>query len=291
MQGMMKFFLAVTLMVATLAMGCSDSMGTSSYGQGSAPPEGNDSGGRLGARPGIIDGGQLPGDATAPGPDAGADTADAAPEAMPLACPPRSTTTFTPPAYVPAVAHQGVCTVDAVAAFVSACADTNDAAAPCDAWRKMNVAGALDGGAGTACGNCIFAPGNNGAVWVDPAGFVFPNYGACMQLTDSTNGTLCATAYNNYNACNGVACGYCPTPSAPSGVPDVNDLAACQSAALVGGCNSFDAKLNACAPDFQLDGGAFFVCSPTGGSEDWSYIATLICGGASAAADASAPTD
>jgi hypothetical protein len=209
--------------------------------------------------------------------------------AAPLACPPASTANYQPPTYAVATGHQGLCTTEGIAAFVAECADPSDSGTSCANWQNTNVAG--DGGSGTACGNCIFAPENNGAVWVDPGGLISPNYAGCIQLIDALNGTACAMAYNNYGACNGVACDYCPNPNAPSDVTGVNDLEACTSAALLGGCNTFNAQLDACNSDFE-DGGALFTCSPSAGqAQDWTYIATQICGGTSAEAGADASAE
>src|SRR5580658_9518736 len=96
-----------------------------------------------------------------------------------LACPPDSTSSYTTAAYVAAMAHQGQCTADAITAFITACGDMGTGTT-CAAWQAANVAGATadGGGVGNACGNCIFAPMNNGATWTDPEGNFLPNYAA-----------------------------------------------------------------------------------------------------------------
>jgi hypothetical protein len=285
MHSMVRFVSAAAMCGLTLhTMGCSTSSGL--------PP---DTDGGTSSVP--VDSGQR---AHHPVADAGCDSgeprrdssapADAAKGDAPLACPPADRKRFKPPAYVPAVAHQGLCTTDAITAFVSACGKTpdchepecppaaSDAGTSCADWKEKNVASAVDGGVGTACGNCIFAAGDNGAVWVDPAGVANANYAACIQLTDSVHGTACATAYNADNACYAAACEACATPNRDAGQPGVTDLVQCWSAA---DCEATDTQeSSACSTDFVLDGGAFFTCSPaSGGAEDWTLVATLICGG------------
>jgi hypothetical protein len=299
MQSVVRFFSAVAICGLTLeTVGCSTSSGLPpdtdvEAGMSSAPL---DSGQRDTAYPGVADSGR---ESREPRQDSSTPT-DAAKEVAPLACPPADTKGFTPPAYVPAVGHKGLCTTDAITAFVTACGRTpdcqepecppaaSDAGAACADWKEKNVEGAVDGGAGTACGNCIFAPGDNGAVWVDPAGVANANYAACIQLTDTVHGTVCATAYNADNACYTAACEACATPNADAGQLGVTDLVQCWSAA---DCEATDTQENsACAIDFVLDGGAFFTCSPaSGGPEDWTLIATLICGGS--AQDGGGATD
>ncbi len=229
----------------------------------------------MGADPSVGDSGRFQRDSASPAGDATSSGEDGGDEVPAIACPPMSTASYEPPAYVPAMAHQGACAPQAIAEFVAACANASDGGRSCVDWQNVNVA--ADGGAGTACGNCIFAPANNGAVWVDPGGRINPNYSGCIQITDPVNGTACATAQENLNSCIGVACDYCPPSIAP---PDsVDNFTGCVSAAASADCNRFDLALDACASDYQLDGGANFTCSPSsGGTEDWTYIATLICG-------------
>jgi hypothetical protein len=178
------------------------------------------------------------------------------------------------------MAHQGVCTAAAITAFVTACGDgsTNTS---CGTWQAANVAGGEADGAGTgnACGNCIFAPMNNGATWTDPMMFFSPNYAACIQLTDTSGGAACAAAFNNAGGCEAVACDSCPG-NGP------NDFENCVVAADMGSCNSYaTTEETACKTDFA-DGGAANTCSPgaaTGKQDpDLTFIATLICGGATA---------
>lgn len=195
-----------------------------------------------------------------------------------LTCPPQSTSGFTTGAYVAATAHQGACNTSQINAFITACGD-NGTATSCDAWQTANVAGDNGGGgAGTNCGNCIFAPQNNGATWTDPDGFFEPNYGACIQLTDTTHGTACATALENASGCEGVAC----DNACPANDSNPADFEACINAADNGSCHTYATNEDsACATDFA-DGGAVSTCSPGAASNtlnpDFQYITTLICG-------------
>ena len=192
-----------------------------------------------------------------------------------LACPPASTTSFTPATYVPAVAHQGVCTPAEIAAFNAACGYGKAATkTTCAAWQTANVT--ADGG--NACGNCILAPMNNGGIWLDPkangqAFAGYPNYAACIQLTDASNGAKCAAAFNNANACDGVACDQCMNNA---------DYQSCTGAADQGSCKTYATTAQTdCASDFA-DGGAANTCFPSNASmnqdDDLTYILGLICG-------------
>jgi hypothetical protein len=175
--------------------------------------------------------------------------------------------------YVPAVAHQGLCTPTEIARFIAECVDPGTSFV---AWSHENITGYVDGGAGTPCGNCLFAPPteNNGGMWTDPLAQFEPNYAGCMQLVDPTYGAACAPAFNAATGCEAVACDYCPD------VGD-NDYTDCVHAADTTVCASVvAAEESACANAF-LSGGALDTCSPdkTGnGVGNYSYIATLICG-------------
>jgi hypothetical protein len=205
--------------------------------------------------------------------DAGADAKDSG-----LTCPPDSTSSYTAPTYVPAVEHQNVCSTSAISAFVSACGD-NGTLTSCNTWLAANVQGgqADGGGAGNACGNCVFAPMNNGGAWVDPDGIFSPDYAGCVQLTDATHGTACAGALNDVFGCDGVACdNACPANGTAA------DFDACVSAANSGSCSSYSSsEASSCATD-AADGGALGTCSPGAASgtldPDFTYIVTLICG-------------
>jgi hypothetical protein len=211
------------------------------------------------------DGGNPSGDLTSPAADAGA-----APR--PIACPPAPTYYVTPP-YVPAVEHQGLCTAGEISAFVSAAVSPG---LSYPAWADANEAGFEEGGMGTPCGNCLFAPPkeDNGGVWVDPYGFFYPNYAGCVQILDPEHGPACAAANNVLTSCELVACDYCP------GLGE-NDLTDCLDAADATSCASFLKTFNAaCAADAEL-GGPIDTCTPdNGGPGDYVYVATLICGGA-----------
>jgi hypothetical protein len=189
--------------------------------------------------------------------------------------------------YVPAKAHQGVCDVNAIADFLSACVTVSASMfdAQCGAWQTANLPS--DAGAGTPCGNCILPQNSddNGGVWIDPLGNFWPNYGACIQLTDPVHGSACAAAYDNASGCQDVACEIsCNQGSAAC--TTTAGCNACAEASNAGGCKTYAAAAQtACATDIA-DGGPFDTCSPGSaiGSQtpDFSYIITLICGGPAA---------
>jgi hypothetical protein len=189
--------------------------------------------------------------------------------------------------YVPAKAHQGVCDVNAIADFLSACVTVSASMfdAQCGAWQTANLPS--DAGAGTPCGNCILPQNSddNGGLWIDPLGNFWPNYGACIQLTDPVHGSACAAAYDNASGCQDVACEIsCNQGSAAC--TTTAGCNACAEASNAGGCKTYAAAAQtACATDIA-DGGPFDTCSPGSaiGSQtpDFSYIITLICGGPAA---------
>ena len=212
--------------------------------------------------------------------DASADSAPADHDASPSAdagttCSPQGTWSFGGLTYVPTVGHQGACTKLQIAAFVKACGRLGTAAT-CAAWMTAQVKA---DGAGT-CGDCIVAPGNNGAVWFDPAGVMSANYAGCIQLMESTDGGTCAAAYDNAAGCDGVACDMaCREASDPDAWVQCTDTA---NAKGTGSCAAWvTAQAAACAPDLG-DGGAMKTCFPSSASgnvnNDLTYIATLICG-------------
>ncbi len=206
--------------------------------------------------------------------DAGHDSRahDASPDAPGTECVPASTSSFTPPAYVPAVARQNRCSTDQIAAFIAACG-AQGTVASCHTWLAANVRA----DAGATCGNCIVAPDNNGAEWTDPTGVTSANYAGCIQITDITYGPGCAAAYDSVEGCDGVACDVsCETATAAEAWFD------CANTANAGSCKSyFTSEATACAVDFA-DGGALETCSPSATSgdpnDDLNYIVTLICG-------------
>jgi hypothetical protein len=185
----------------------------------------------------------------------------------PPACPPKSTAGFTPAPYTGAVAHQGFCTAPEITAFVSACGDKATPTS-CTAWVDANV----ETDAATPCGRCIIARKNNGGAWVDPKGLAYPNYAACIQLTDTAHGGACAAAYDYATSCSAVACDGCSAA----------DFGGCVAAAAAGECSKVvAAEQAACATDFA-DGGAAQICTPGAATMtrdlDFLYIITLVCG-------------
>jgi hypothetical protein len=187
---------------------------------------------------------------------------------------PASVAAYTPMTFTAATAHQGECSPTDVSAFTTACGDMGSNSA-CEAWFTANVKG--DGGAGTACGNCIAAPDNNGGAWLDPFGVPYPNYGACIALQDPTNGPTCAGAFNAFQGCLGFACDLCMSTAEGNACVTTEE-------GTGGGCASYlSTGQTDCKSDFA-DGGAFNTCSPGAASmtenPDYTYIITLICGSA-----------
>jgi hypothetical protein len=171
---------------------------------------------------------------------------------------------------VSATKHQNKCTTSETTAFETACGD-NSTQATCTTWLEANTEGS-DGGGGTACGNCIFNPDNNGAAWVDPNGAWGPNYAACIQLTDTSKGPACAAALENIDGCEGLECDDCA---------DSTTYQTCATTVDGTICSSYlSPAQTACSTDFA-DGGAADTCQPGGGTKanpDWTYIIDLICG-------------
>jgi hypothetical protein len=210
------------------------------------------------------------------GSSSGGSAKDGSADAPVAACP--DDVPFAPGTYPTVVAHQGVCSGGDVAAFLKACGD-GSAGADCTAWQVANVGGG-DGGGGTACGNCILGDGNAGAAFVDQAGasgaqYFAPNYGACIQILDKTNGAACAPAFDAVTDCNGEQCDDCS---------DATTFNACANGvdALGGICTTYaQSATTACAPDFA-DGGIAYECSPGAATStidpDWQLVIGLVCG-------------
>jgi hypothetical protein len=161
-----------------------------------------------------------------------------------------------------------VCSPTDVGAFVTACG-SNGSQTACDNWQNANLAS--DAGPGTACGNCVIAPMNNGGTWSDVNGYFLPNYAGCIQLTDPTNGTMCATALNNRQGCEGLACDSCTS------------YQTCVTSVDSTGCSQYTSAFRSACMSDLADGGAVATCAPGAASNnpdlDLSYIVTLICGG------------
>jgi hypothetical protein len=213
-------------------------------------------------------------------PDSGAPVSDAASDEGPIdapvdvfiGCDPASVAAFQPPAYVPAVAHQDVCSSSDVAEFLASCV-TGLGNQTCAEWAQANVAS--NGGAGTPCGNCLAPRENGGAVWYDPLGQDWPNYAGCIELTDPVHGKACARAYANANACKTTACDHVCRSTTAECSGTCND---CYDDSLEAGCGPYDtAEQAACATDFA-DGGAFQTCGAGGVTDSFARIAVLICG-------------
>jgi hypothetical protein len=242
--------------------GCSSSNGGTGFA--SAP----DSGG--GGSPGII---RSSNDSGAGQPSSGpGNTGDTTGDDAGSACL-GALTGFQAPGYTAPKVQANACASADIQAFISACLDSSDQSA-CDTWANSNVAS--DAGAGTACGNCIFSADGNGAVWFDPnAGVPLPNYGACIALTDPTNGAACAGAVNDAQSCQDVACGSCMDQTSYDG---------CATAANSGECASYGSALQTSC---KSDQSAFSTCFPSQTSmnqdDDWTLIINMVCGAGSAA--------
>jgi hypothetical protein len=192
---------------------------------------------------------------------------------------------YTATTWTNVVAHQGVCQPTDISAFEKACGDDATQTA-CDAWLTANLAG-VDGGGGTACGNCIVpanALGTGGASFVTfdsmMNGYFGPNYPACIQILDPTNGSACAGAYYNLFSCLGLECNLC-TGTAGDGTSE--DPAACETAdeGTGGICASYFGPYQTKCTKDDADGGVADQCSPGGGTTqdpDWTLIINLICG-------------
>jgi hypothetical protein len=259
-------------------------------GGDSGPVKTTDSGSTI--HDGSVDTGSASGD-TGGGDDTGSqDSGDGGGDAGTQCTAAASTSGYTPPTYVPAVAHQGVCTTAQIAAFIAACGFDNGSTTACATWAQANA-----GDAGNTCGLCILAPMNNGGTWLDPllkaTPFdVVPNYAGCIQLTDATHGTACGTAFNNLNGCDGVACDMACADATAADAFD-NCITTVNSA----GCSQYNtAQNNACATDFDDAGdptASILACFPSVASQDqdddFNYIVNLICG--SGATDGGTPSD
>jgi hypothetical protein len=208
---------------------------------------------------------RLAADAAHPSGDRTSPAADAGKAPVPPPCPPAPTSRYVPAPYVSAVGYQGLCSTTEIATFVSECGPGES----CTAWQETNVANFVEGGAGTPCGNCIFAPlaKNNGAMWVDPNGFFIPNYAACVQVLDPAHATACPASIEDYVGCQAVACEYCPA----------NEYMACVSVADATSCaKSLTSGAAVCSEGSASE--AYDTCTSGNGAAPYEQIATLICG-------------
>jgi len=249
--------------ILTVFAGCSSS---STHASGNDAGGGSDTGTHVDAS-GSSSGGSSSGgnDSGGGGDSSGDDSGGTCPDNTP----------YTSETYATAVAHQGKCEASDIAAFVAVCGDNYGTGAGCTAWWIANVAG--DAGTGTACGNCIAAPGNNGGSWSDPTSVqgseAFPNYGACIQLLDPTNGPACAAALDNISACEGLQCDDCP---------DGDTYTACQATVDAAICSTYNTTWESACTTDDADGGVGSTCSPGSASmaydPDFTFIINLVCG-------------
>jgi hypothetical protein len=258
--------LALSLPFIPAALGCSSSSSPASTGDDTGMDSGtgnHDSGTGTDTGTGNHDGGETFDSAT--GHDTGT-TMDANASTCPA-----DTSGFTGTPYATVTATPGVCGSDEIQAFVTACGD-NQTQTSCMDWLS-----ATDGGASDACGTCIEGSSSNtsnGAIYFDVGGGLEPNYGACIQLTDTTHGAACGAAVNNVIDCVATACDMCADQTS-------YDTCTTTEYSSSGSCASYGStESTACANDTG-DAGAIATCQPGGGTSqdpDYTYIINLVCG-------------
>lgn len=201
---------------------------------------------------------------------------------------PNTGTPPTAPTYATPTKGQDKCQSSDISAFIAACIASTATSTGCNTWFTSNSGlASADGGGGTACGNCLFNETNPdlGGMWygITEGGDISfgPNYGACIALVDTTNGTACATAYDSNQACNAYLCGDC----ASSGTAITCDQTVNATGAA---CSASATSTNtACATDFADGGVADTTCSPSTvngdstGIDDFEFMANLVCGNGS----------
>jgi hypothetical protein len=238
-------------------------------GSGSGGSKGTGSGGSTGSGTGGSTGSGSGGSSgISPFPDGGGDSGGGG------TCP-ASVKAYSPMTYTATTVTAGVCAAADITAFETACGDSFSMTA-CDAWFAANVAGVMDGGAGTACGNCMVPAADNGPVYIDPAGYIGPNYTACIQLTDPTNGPTCAPLYQAAVGCNDVGCDACTTDADYTKCLGIVD-------GTSGGCASYiSAATSPCMTDLGDGGVASTMCSPGAATmkvdPNYTFIINLVCG-------------
>lgn len=266
--------LSVSILALVASSGCSSSSSTGS------PPPGGGSNDDSGVTTNPADGSTTttPDSGTTGAADSGSTSNDDSGSGGNTCSPATDAGTYASVTYVPAVKGNNQCAATDIANFISVCV-TGTSQAACTSWFETNVAGqaADGGGAGTTCGNCIAPAQNNGGIWNDPNGYFAPNYAGCIQLTDATNGSACAAAYNNFYGCQGQYCDECTA-----------GYGSCANtvAGSTGECASYTTPFStACAADLGLgDAGTALgaACFPSMGgmdpSPDYTYVLNLICG-------------
>jgi hypothetical protein len=192
-------------------------------------------------------------------------------DAASLACPPQTTTAFTPPLYVPAGLDKGECTSAQMQSFYTACLSSTATDATCGAGF-----GASAPAADVACGACLLTPESStswGPVVSYSVGTVSLNVAGCMEILGSTSGLACAKAYEAANACESYACENCSVSSATSN----QDHQACVLAAADGSCTMYETA--ATCGDVEADSGATTTCfQGTDFGSRFAAIAPIFCG-------------
>jgi len=169
------------------------------------------------------------------------------------------------PAYT-SVTQQSACSMADVAAFITACAQSNQPG-PCDTWLQSNP----------TCGSCIdpapdsAAGENGGALLVDAIGQTFLNAAGCVQLIDGD--ATCAAPLQELTLCEVDACDSVACQAAAS-----TDYQDCQTSADQDACVTQVAAANAgCGGADYAEGGALSVCDP-GTAAGTVAILYTICG-------------
>jgi hypothetical protein len=274
---------AIVLISATsilTGLGCSSSTtGSTTPGSDSGLPANEDSGATTGP---VADG-------STPGADSGSETpTDSGTASGEDSAPPAPACYVAPTGYTALTSSPtpskklGSCTSTDISAFITACISSTTPT-PCNDWQNANLAGAVDGGAGTACGNCIFPadsmgdPTNAGPTYILPSSNTFGvNYAACIQVLDPTNGPACALAIDNWDDCTDYACGSCTSPSTYTTCQSYVDGAGM-------GCNTPYTSTSVCSTD-DADGGPINTCQTGVTTTDFTNIINLFCGSGDAGA-------
>lgn len=195
-------------------------------------------------------------------------TADAAPEATP--CGPPDIASFVPPPYAPPTgAYQGLCTLQQVDAYFTACLAVMHTQASCAA-----ISGPSASSADRACAACILSKGTDAyGPLISHAGVMSINVAGCMALLDPNGGASCARAYQIESACEDFMCTYVPCPVEWC---NFGCYPACVQSVQRGACAPF-ASAAACA-DVEADAGAVLCLGAMTFEEYYARIVPLFCG-------------
>ena len=190
-------------------------------------------------------------------------------------CQPADVSTFSAPAYRPALAQPGHCTPSQIDQFFQDCLAEGHTPATCAAFEGDDASASNQ-----SCAACLISrPGDMsyGALVAHTSGLVSLNVPGCMELTNPAS-LDCAKAVQAQGACDDRACdANCATT--------VDLYGACSTEAAAGGCQKFT-KAAACDASF-FDAGAASICFNGLTFQDvYRDIALLFC----AAREAGAPS-